>query len=78
MLFFRAKEIATLKGAWPPKYHPQLDEYVKAGRAISAQDRICVLVDFFERLELTLGKKPTIALEGSGSVDSSAAAASSG
>ncbi len=69
--------MAALKAGMPAKYHPQLDEYVRPGRSVSAAGRIVILVDYFENLELTLRKKPTIVLgEGIGSVDSNGAAAS--
>ena len=65
-MIFREKEINTIKANVPTQYHEQLNMYFKAGRTASAEGRIALLVDYFEALEVSLGKVPTIALTSAG------------
>ncbi len=65
-MIFREKEINTLKANLPARYHEQLNMYFQAGRSVSAEGRIALIADYFEQLEVTLGKVPTIALNSAG------------
>ena len=65
-MIFREKEINTLKANLPAHYHEQLNTYFKSGRSVSAEGRIALLVDYFEALEVSLGKVPTISLTSAG------------